>query len=163
MPTENRFLEPTAVRFFRDGHQVLHMERDGQVAFPVQVKRAFPLTDPDRYIVTETEEQEFVGLIVNLFQLDAESLAVVEEELEHNYFLPRITSIERIHEENGITTWSVETDRGPRQFEVASRRSDIQWMTDFHVVIRDADGNKYEIPDLADLDAESRDKLELEI
>lgn len=150
------------VRFYRDNHHMLHMASEGGGSHRVQVKRAFPLTDPDRYITVATEEG-FVGFIRHLRQLDSASLEVVEEELEHNYFLPKITGIKRISEENRVMQWMVETDRGPREFEVASRKSDIQWVSDFHVVIRDVDGNRYEIPNLAELDEASRDKLEMEV
>jgi hypothetical protein len=59
----------------------------------------------------------------------------------------------------GIQRWEVETDRGPRVFEVRSRE-DLRWLHPGHLIVRDIDGNRYEIKRFDDLDSASRIKIE---
>ncbi len=153
---------PEQVRFWRDSWQQLFLENGSGPEGPIKVKRAFPLTEPDRFIVITDIEGEFIGMLDTCRGLDPDSFRVLEEELEHEYFLPQITKINSIKDEYRVMNWSVETDRGPRTFEVTNRRQDIRWLSDDHVVIQDADGNKYEIKELSQLDSDSQQLLEVE-
>ncbi|NMB12315.1 MAG: DUF1854 domain-containing protein [Firmicutes bacterium] len=130
---------------------------------PVKAKRAFPLTAPQAIIILEDSDGRFLGIIKGYDKMDAESVQILEMELEAEFFLPQILKIYDIRDQLGLLTWWVETDRGPRQFEVRNRRRDIRWFSDTHVVIQDADGNKYEIADLSRLDMASRQKVEMEV
>ena len=76
--------------------------------------------------------------------------------LEEAYFVPVITRVEAIQVEFRIPRWEVETDRGVRSFEISSMRSDVRQLGNGRILIRDADGNRYEIPDRHKLDAASR-------
>src|ERR1051326_4018125 len=49
--------------------------------------------------------------------------------------------------------------RGPRVFEVRSRE-DLRWLHPGHLIVRDVDGNRYEIKRFDDLDSTSRLKIE---
>lgn len=160
---ERRVLSPRDVKFTRGPDQHLYFETESGREGPVKVRWAFPLTNPDGYVVLSTLENEFVALLKNYKRLDPDSLKVVEEDLEEDYFLPRITKIERIDDDFHIMVWTVQTDRGPRQFEVKSRKSDIRWLSDNHLVVTDVDGNRYEIVDLASMDPDSQEKLEMEV
>lgn len=154
---------PKTVRFWRDSWQQVFMENGNGKEGPVRVKRAFPLTDPDRFIIITDVQGKFIGMLDDYRNLDKDSAAVLKEELEQDYFLPQIIKIYSIRDEYRVMNWFVETDRGPRRFEVKSRRQDIRWLSDDHVVIQDADGNKYEIKKLSELDRESQQLLEIEV
>ncbi len=158
-----RILDARTIRFVRDHQQRLFLETPWGREGPVRVKRPFPLTDPTGYVVVSDEAGNFVGLIKEYRRLDPDSLAILEEALDESYFLPRITKIDRIDDQYRVMIWHVQTDRGPRRFEVVSRRRDIRWLSDHHVVIQDVDGNRYEIPDLDQLDRKSRDLIEMEV
>ena len=56
--------------------------------------------------------------------------------------------------------WQVETDRGPRTFEIRSSRRDMRVLSAGRILIRDADGNLYEVPDYRQLDPQSRALVE---
>lgn len=154
---------PEKIRFWRDEWQQLYMQNGQCTEGSVRVKRAFPLTDPDEFVIIEDLQGHFLGMIKSYRKMDQESVRVVDEEPEYDYFLPQILKIYDIRDDFRIMNWWVETDRGPRRFEVRSRRRDIRWLTDNHVVVQDADGNKYEIRDLSQLDESSRQKLEIEV
>lgn len=160
---ERRILGPREVTFERGPDQKLYFVTERGREGPVKVRWAFPLTNPDGYVVISDEENALVALLKDYKRLDSDSLAVVRDALEEDYFLPRITKIENIEDEFQVMTWTVQTDRGPRHFQVGSRARDIRWLNDHHVVITDVDGNRYEIADLSAMDPESQEKLEMEV
>jgi len=130
---------------------------------PVVVKRPFPLKGPRELIVVSSVEGKFLGLIKDYRRLDPGSVALVESHLDRQHYMPEIVGIKSIGEEGGVWIWKTITDRGERDFVVRSRRRDVTWLSDHHLVVRDADGNKYEIRDFRKLDENSRDKSELEV
>lgn len=162
-PLNQRMLDPRKIRFVRTADQDLYLETDSGREGPVKVNNPFPLTDPTGYVVVSDTSGAFVGLIKDYLKLDPDSLTLVQEGLEESYFLPRITKIDHIDDQFRVMIWQVQTDRGPRRFEVTSRRRDIRWLSDNHVIVQDVDGNRYEIADLSQLDKTSRDLLEMEV
>ena len=89
-----------------------------------------------------------------------EYLEAVEEELERAYFSPHIQRIVNVTVANRVPRWEVETDRGPRAFEIYSSRRDIRHLGGGRVLVQDADGNRYEIPDYRLLEPASRALVE---
>lgn len=128
----------------------------------VRVRLAFPLSDRAHLIAFCDKDGDEIGLLKEDERLDPQSREVLKKELGLVYFVPRVTKIHAIKDELGFTSWDVETDRGRRQFQVLSRY-DIRILDGRRLVIRDMDGNRYEIPDYGMLDRASRDMLELEI
>lgn len=160
---QQRLVKADTVHFSRDAFRQLFME-DGIATFgPVVVKRAFPLTDPERFVVVQTTDGQFVAVLDDLGSLDPDSRQLVQDELDRSNFLPKITRIVKIEDKFNVMLWTVETDRGPRTFEVVSRKNDIRWLSDNHIVVEDADGNRFEIENLSALDEASREKVEIEI
>ncbi len=127
----------------------------------VRVRRVFPLSESQVVAFCDRNGEE-IGVLWDPSGLDPASRQVLEQELERAYFVPRITKIKSIKDDYGVSKWDVETDRGPRRFDVGSRY-DIRILPGRRLLIRDLDGNRYEIPDFEMLDADSRDLLELEI
>ena len=56
--------------------------------------------------------------------------------------------------------WKVETDRGTRRFVTRNAREQAQHPLPGYIILTDATGNRYDIPNAASLDAESRRILE---
>lgn len=148
-------LDPRKIRICREesGRLKLIFDNDEKVLIK-RVIRAFPLTMPWRYIILIDKNDREVGLLRDLGDLDETSMKVLKDELERVYFIPKIKKIHRIKEEFGVLIWETETDKGPRRFEVTSRR-DVKKMGKRRIIVRDADGNLYDIPDYADLDQKS--------
>jgi len=153
-------LDPSKIRIRRDGSGRLRAILDDAEEFRVKrIVRAFPLTMPWRYIILIDENDREIGLIRNIGDLDENSMRILKDELERVYFIPKITKIYQIKEEFGVLIWETETDKGPRRFEVTSRRN-VKKMGKRRIIIRDADGNLYDIPDYANLDQKSLVLLE---
>lgn len=164
-PSDARFdlilLDPAGVRLFRTGGSIVRMElTDPQVGPPrsylrVAVARAFPLSDPDHYIGLRDGADKDIGMLPALDGLDPESRAIAEEELHRRYFLPKIQRVNDIKDEFGFTTFEVETDKGPRTFVVRHLREAVQTLGPTRLLVTDMDGNRWEFPDVRQLDEKS--------
>ena len=64
-----------------------------------------------------------------------------------------------MREEFGATYWTVETDRGRREFVVRHMRDNAHYLSATRLLITDVDGNRFEVPDMSKLDSESYDLL----
>ena len=155
------YLDPDKARFFVDVFEDLNLELVGDQTYPrVRVKRAFPLTCDDCFIVVQDRQGKEIGSLARLDALDRDSRQAVEDELERAYFSPRIQRIAKVTVANRVPRWEVETDRGPRTFEIYSGRRDVRLLGAGRVLVQDADGNRYEIPDYRSLDPASRALVE---
>jgi hypothetical protein len=159
---ELNILDPKRLRLCIDDFEDLVLELEGVSQKPVTVMRAFPITGRERFIILKDKEEKEIGIILDLSDLDPESRAALAAELERIYFTPKITFVHHIEEQFHIPKWEVETDRGPRVFEIRSGRHnhDVRNLGSGRILIRDADGNQYEIPDYRKLDPVSQALVE---
>ena len=158
---EVAYLDPDKARFFVDAFEDLNLELAGDRTYSrVRVKRAFPLTCDDCFIVVQDREGKEIGSLARLDALARASRQAVEDELERAYFTPRIQRITKVTVAYRVPRWEVETDRGARAFEIYSSRRDIRHLGGGRVLVQDADGNRYEIPDYRRLEPVSRALVE---
>lgn len=161
LAAEVAYLAPHKARFFVDAFEDLNLELAGDQTYArVRVKRAFPLTCDDSFIAVQDCEGKELGLLARLDALDGASRQAVEDELERAYFTPLIQRIAKVTVANRVPRWEVETDRGPRAFEIYSGHRDVRDMGGGRVLVQDADGNRYEIPDYRRLEPASRALVE---
>jgi Domain of unknown function (DUF1854) len=125
----------------------------------VRVRRAFPWSEPGRYISLRDSEGKELILIEDLAVIDPHQRQLIESALAATSFIPRIVAVREVDVRFGHQQWRVVTDRGPIDFRV-QEREDIRFLADGRFRIKDADGNVYELPRLTDLDAESRRAVE---
>lgn len=155
-----------------DGTLILHM--DGEKDRVVGIRRMFPMTHPKKFLSVHEEEDE-TGTIADLGEFSREQQRLLEEEIKHQYFVPRITEIKEIKDELGYFVWDVVTDHGPRKFYVKGRTDSIRSHrrsrsggvsagihahSRFRMFITDIEDCKYEIPDYRELSKASRLQLE---
>lgn len=160
---EVQFLDPKFVKISRNQFAELEAELpDGSVHAPVEPVRTFPLTQPDQYISLLDVHKNELGLIEDINQLKKADQTILAEELEKCYFMPKITRIHFIEGRFGVTEWEAETDSGTVSFDLRSR-NDITALEDGRVLIRDIDGNRYEIVNYHRLDPKSIALLETQI
>jgi hypothetical protein len=117
---------------------------------------AAPLSRPNTYLALLDSKGEEITLIADPTQLPEESWLAVQEELRRRYLTANVTAILSARVEYGATYWRVETDRGAREFVTQSLQENAIWLSDHHLLLVDVDGNRFELPDIRALDAQSQ-------
>lgn len=143
----------------------LEQRGDGQLwvlcdkrEIPAFVRPCFPWSQPTRFVSLRDYEEEEVGFVSELGDLDRPSQQALEAALTAAGFVLEIARIESIEEEIEIRAWRVLTHQGPRSFQTARD----EWPRELPgggLLVRDVAGDLFHIPDPARLDPESRDRL----
>lgn len=130
----------------------------GEEECAVRVRRAFPWSEPARFIsLRDAADREF-ALVAEPANLDSGSRRALEAALAAAGFVFVVTAVYEIEEEVEIRTWRVTTRQGARTFQ--TRLDD--WPRPLRgggLLIRDVAGDLYQITDLAALDDRSRELL----
>ena len=150
------------VRLFREPPWMLRLTIDGDRSYTrVKVVRAAPLSHPARYISLLDEKDDEVCMIPDLKELDEGMRAIVEDELDRRYLTSAVERVLSMRNEFGTSYWDVETNRGRREFVVQNAAENAQWMGEYRLLLVDVDGNRFEIPDLRELDRKSANLIEM--
>jgi hypothetical protein len=159
------YLEPRSTRFGYDGENLTMASSEGVLYPRVTLRRCFPLSAKNTYIlvrVPETEEDRGyeIGIVADVQELDSPSQEAVLRELALFYFVPTIGRILNIREEFGFLYWSVETDRGKKEFVMRdSPIGSVRKVSEGRYLIIDINQTRYDVPDLDALDSHSQDLL----
>lgn len=118
---------------------------------------ASPLSRPNQFLALVDPKGDDIAMLVEpKRELSAESWNAVQTELRRRNLTARISRITHAREDNGAAYFSVETDRGARDFVMTNLSTNAIWFGENRLLLVDADGNRFEIPDLNALDARSR-------
>jgi hypothetical protein len=164
-PAKNdlRLLDPKKVRIHADSYHRLRLEVGFEERYgPVRALRCLPLTQPGKFISLEDDEGNEIGIIPDLAELDRESRKAIEDDLELFYLKARVEGIRKVEARNGVITWELLTNLGPRTVHVRDRQN-IRPLPDGRTILTDIHEAKYEIPRFDELDEKSRHWLEIEL
>jgi hypothetical protein len=151
--------------FAYDGENLTFTDADGTFYPIVSLRRCFPLSAATTHILvrvpdTEAERGSELGIIADVAELPAAAREAVQRELRLHYFVPRIKKIDSIREEFGFLYWSVDTDRGRKDFVMRdSVISAVRKVSDGRWLIIDINQTRYEIYDYESLDSKGQDLL----
>ena len=121
--------------------------------------RLFPLTDPHHWVVLVDRQGREVAMIADPQRLDNLSAELLHEELKTREFVPHVNRILWVSGNSEPSQWRVSTDRGITEF-VLNDEKDIRRLGAHGVLIVDAHGIRYLIPDDRQLDRQSRRTVE---
>jgi len=124
----------------------------------VRVARCFPWSLPESLISLRDKDGKELVLLETLEGLSDEARELIEKELRDKVFAPQIRRILSFRERFGITTVKAETDRGEVTFQLR-HREDIRALSSTRCILKDVDGNVYEVPDITTLDPASQRQL----
>ncbi len=156
-------VDPARVRVWRDPFRRLCVTvHDYATYLDVRPARVFPVSEAADFVSFLGIEDKEALMLRSTCGLDAESRKVLEEEMTRAYFVPRIIQILEIEDAHGAARWEVETDRGYRLFDIRDRE-DVKVIEGRRVLLQDADGNRYEVADLTELDERSRRLIDSQI
>ena len=122
----------------------------------VQALRAFPLSAPDSHIVLRDGAGKELGIIERLSAVDEPHRTLLTQSLNKYYFLPRVTKINALKERYGAAIWDIETDRGPIVINTSHLIDALTEMDNGLYILRDTDGNRYEISEVEKMDEASQ-------
>ncbi len=127
----------------------------GEKFTELELHRMFPITGLNKYISLIDHDGNEMAVIRNIEDLMPESKAVVESCLNEYYMIPKITKFIKMSTKFKIWMWTAETDKGICTFEIRNHLTAIKPLYDGRVLIKDANDNRYEIPDVNKLDKKS--------
>ncbi len=151
-----RYIEGPEVKFTVNDKIFVDAEfYTGEKFTELELRRMFPITGLTRYIALLDNEGNEIAVIRNIDDLLPESKKVIEACLDEYYMIPRITRFIKMSEKFKIWMWTAETDKGICTFEIRNHVTAIKPLYDGRVLIKDANDNRYEIPDINQLDKKS--------
>ena len=158
---ELRYIDSTEARITENDGILVDVEffGAGEKLTGLEPRRLFPISGLDKYITLLDDEGAEQAIVRDISQLLPESRAVLERSLQEYYMIPRILRFVRMTEQFKIWMWTVETDRGEYTFEIRDYNNNVKQLFDGRILIRDANDNRYEIPNVNALDAKSRQMI----
>ena len=99
------------------------------------------------------------GLIRRLSDRTEEEQTILRRALALRYFMPKITRVLKVNDRFGFSYFKVETTSGKLEFSVRDPYKSI-FVLGRRMIITDADGNRFEIPDVDALEKQDRRKIE---
>ena len=152
-----RYIEGPEVRLTENDKIFVDAEfYSGEKFYELELHRMFPITGLTKYIALMDSEGNEIAVIRDINDLMPESREVVENCLREYYMIPRITKFIKMSERFKIWMWTAETDKGICTFEIRNHHTAIKPLYDGRVLIKDANDNRYEIPDVNLLDKHSK-------
>ena len=160
---EMRFLTKENATFARTEGGFVSLKFGEKEYKRVGVYLTFPLTNPEEYIsIREADEKaKEIGMVEDLKQLPKDQQEMIREQIRLRYFMPVIKKILDIKEEYGYAYWHVETSFGVCRFTTHMSGDVVVHLTDSRLLVKDIDGNRYEIPDFNALGVQEKKKLDL--
>ena len=119
----------------------------------------FPISEPERWISLRGEDGIELACVEDPNSLSPADRNLLHDELARREFVPVIERIVRVSGQMEPSEWTVDTDRGTTSFVLESE-DDVRRIGESQIVIVDAHGTRYHIPDLNAIDAKSRRIIE---
>ncbi len=159
---EERLVTPERVRVWEDSYRKLCIAVDEKEFKDLRACRVFPLSEKADYVSFQNKDGKETVMLAHPHKLEEKSREVLERALGRMYYVATITRVDSITEKMGVGRWEVQTDRGYAVFEVVDRRT-IRRLSGGRVALSDADGNRFEIKDVGELDERSQNLIYSEI
>jgi hypothetical protein len=140
-------------------NQLVFVAEDGGHTENARPARLFPLTDPEHWITIQDATGRELACVEDPSALSQTQRAALDLALSKRAFVPVVKSIDKIVRAADGYDWHVTTDRGQTVFHVETDES-IQTLGGSKLVIIDDHNTRYLVPNVEELDRESRRRLE---
>lgn len=153
------WLTPENAAFYeKNGFLYIKHEEKEQRVF---LCRQFPFVYLWEFISVLDEEQCEIGIIRDLAVFEENDRAVLTKELQRRYYSPVIKAIYSVKERYGFSYWRVQTEEGEVKFTLHDTYRSIIRAGERRIIFADVDGNRFEIPNVDELDRKSYKKIDL--
>ena len=158
---ENVAPDPKSLKLFYEPKDRLRLTVGEEKSYhTVKPAWAAPLSRPNQYLALLDGKGNEIVTLPDPEALPPDSLAAAKEELRRRYLTATVRAVAHAKQEFGATYWSVQTDRGDRDFVTQNLQENAIWLSSTHLLLLDVDGNRFEITDTQALDAVSRRYIE---
>lgn len=154
------FLNPVDCAFSFNNNGFLIMTHKGTCKGRVKLIRSYPYSLTEEYICVHDLEDNEIGILRTLDELDEKSHKACTEELERRYYCPTVTQVKSIKERMGHFYFETIIDNRPKKFTVRDITRNLRRSTDNALLIFDMDGNRYIIPLFDAIEEKSKRLLE---
>ena len=150
-------MTPDTLNLFYHPKDRLRLTVEGDRSYPtVKPAWAAPLSHPNKFLALLDGKGNEIVTLADPTTMPPASWEAAKQELERRYLTATVRRIRHAKQEFGATYWSVDTDRGHREFVTQNLQENALWLSDTHLLLLDVDGNRFELPDVSALDAASR-------
>jgi len=139
--------------------QLEYLSSTGDTHRGVVPVRAFPIEAPDEGISLTGSDGHELFWLENLTDLPEATRTLILEELASREFTPKIARIRHVSSYATPSTWQVATDRGDAEL-LLKGEDHIRRLSHTALLITDAHGVSFLLPDIEALDAHSRKLLD---
>ncbi len=154
------FLNPEKCKFSFNQNGFLVLTVDEGNKGRVKLIRSYPYTLTDEYICVHDIEDNEIGIVRDLKELDKASQDAANKELENRYYCPTVTAVKSIKERMGHFYFETVIDGKDKSFTVRNLTRNLRFANESTLLIFDVDGNRYVIPDHEKIEPKSRRLLE---
>ncbi len=154
------FLKPENCVFSFNDNGFLIMTFDGDLKGRVKLIRTYPYSLTDEYICVHDLDDNEIGIIRDLKELDQNSKESAEKELENRYYCPTVTAVKSVKERMGHFYFQTVVDGKEKNFTVRDITRNMRFASDDTLLIFDMDGNRYIIPEFEKIESKSKRLLE---
>ena len=150
-------MEPKSLKLFYEPKDRLRLTIGDEKSYhTVKPVWAAPLSRPGQYLAFLDGKGKEIVTLPDPSVLPPDSLTAAQEELRRRYLTATVRAVTHAKQEFGATYWSVQTDRGDRDFVTQNLQENAVWLSPTHILLLDVDGNRFEITDVSALDDASR-------
>lgn len=128
----------------------------GQKFTDLEPRRLFPVSGHSQYITFLDENGEEQFILRNIENMEESQRNLLLGCLEEYYRIPKITRLISRSEKHKIWLWNVETDKGEYTFEIINHIQSMRMFYDKRILIKDGNDNRYEIPNIYEMDKRSQ-------
>ena len=128
----------------------------GQKFTDLEPRRLFPVSGHSQYITFLDENGEEQFILRNIENMEESQRNLLLGCLEEYYRIPKITRLISRSEKHKIWLWNVETARGEYTFEIINHIQSMRMFYDKRILIKDGNDNRYEIPNIYEMDKRSQ-------
>jgi hypothetical protein len=154
-------LDGAKTRLSANPDGTLRVVHGGKTWKSVRVRLGRPLYKPLEFAALFDLKGKDRGLLTNIPGLNSASRRVLNEH-QHQFNLTcQILRVHSLSHQFGAAYWDVSTNKGHRQFVIRGTTEHVRWLSDDRMLIKDVQGNRFEIPRISALDKKSQDLIHL--
>lgn len=154
------FLDPQKCTLSFNDNGFLIFTSEGECKGRVKLIRTYPYTLTDEYICIHDLDDNELGIIRDLAELDNDSAENARKELNNRYYCPTISAVKSVKERMGNFYFETVIDNKPKSFTVRDITKNMRFAGDNTLLIFDMDGNRYVIPEFENIEEKSKRLLE---